>query len=158
MKIEAICLALLGGLVACSTDVSDDLVAAGEDASIETAQVTGTLTYRERIALRPGSVAEVWLLDTSLADAPAIEIAYQRIEDPGNPPIPFVLDYDPQEIREGMQYGVRATIRQADQLLFTSDTHYPVLTRGAGNTAEVLLIMVDRAPTKPGASSGDSNR
>jgi hypothetical protein len=43
MKIEAICLALLGGLVACSTDVSDDLVAAGEDASIETAQVTGTL-------------------------------------------------------------------------------------------------------------------
>jgi putative lipoprotein len=158
MKIEAICLALLGGLVACSTDVSDDLVAAGEDASIETAQVTGTLTYRERIALRPGSVAEVWLLDTSLADAPAIEIAYERIEDPGNPPIPFVLDYDPQEIREGMQYGVRATIRQADQLLFTSDTHYPVLTRGAGNTAEVLLIMVDRAPTKPGASSGDSNR
>ena len=158
MKIEAICLALLGGLVACSTDVSDDPVAVGGDASNDTAQVTGTLTYRERIALRPGSVAEVWLLDTSLADAPAIEIAYQRIEDPGNPPIPFVLDYDPQEIREGMQYGVRATIRQADQLLFTSDTHYPVLTRGAGNTAEVLLIMVDRAPTNPGASSGDSNR
>ena len=158
MKIEAICLALLGGLVACSTDVSDDLVAAGEDASIETAQVTGTLTYRERIALRPGSVAEVWLLDTSLADAPAIEIAYERIEDPGNPPIPFVLDYDPQEIREGMQYGVRATIRQADQLLFTSDTHYPVLTRGAGNTAEVMLIMVDRTQTKSDASSGDSTR
>ena len=158
MKIEAICLALLGGLVACSTDVSDDLVAAGEDASIETAQVTGTLTYRERIGLRPGSVAEVWLLDTSLADAPAIEIAYERIEDPGNPPIPFVLDYDPQEIREGMQYGVRATIRQADQLLFTSDTHYPVLTRGAGNTAEVMLIMVDRTQTKSDASSGDSTR
>ena len=158
MKIEAICLALLGGLVACSTDVSDDPVAAGGDASNDTAQVTGTLMYRERVALRPGSVAEVWLLDTSLADAPAVEIAYQKIEDPGNPPIPFVLDYDPQEIREGMQYGVRATIRQADQLLFTSDTHYPVLTRGAGNTAEVLLIMVDRAPTEPDASSGDSTR
>ncbi len=158
MKIEAICLALLGGLVACSTDVSDDLVAAGEDASIETAQVTGTLMYRERIALPPGSVAELWLLDTSLADAPAVEIAYQRIEDPGNPPIPFVLDYDPLKIQEGMQYGVRATIRHDGKLLFTSDTHYPVLTRGAGNTAEVLLIMVDRAPTKPGASSGDSNR
>ena len=158
MKIEAICLAILGGLVACSTDVSDDPVAAVEDASNDTAQVTGTLTYRERVALRPGSVAEVWLLDTSLADVPAIEIAYQRIEDPGNPPIPFVLDYDPQEIREGMQYGVRATIRHDGKLLFTSDTHYPVLTRGAGNTAEVLLIMVDRAPTEPDASSGDSTR
>ena len=43
-----------------------------------------------------------------------------------------------------MQYGVRATIRHADELLFTSDTHYPVLTRGAGNTAEIMLIMIDR--------------
>jgi putative lipoprotein len=149
---------LLGGVVACGAGLSDDPVAASEDATDDAAQVTGTLMYRERVALRPGSVAEVWLLDTSLADAPAVEIAYQKIEDPGNPPIPFVLDYDPQEIREGMQYGVRATIRQADQLLFTSDTHYPVLTRGAGNTAEVMLIMVDRTQTKSDASSGDSTR
>jgi putative lipoprotein len=83
------------------------------------------------------------LLDTSLADAPAVEIAYQRIEDPGTPPIPFTLDYDPREINERMQYGVRATIRHTGQLLFTSDTHYPVLTRGAGNKAEVMLIMIN---------------
>jgi putative lipoprotein len=159
MKSNAICLVLLGGLVACGSDGSGDPATAGDVAAAgDDARVTGTLMYRERVALRPGSVAEVWLLDTSLADAPAVEIAYQRIEDPGNPPIPFVLDYDPQEIREGMQYGVRATIRQADQLLFTSDTHYPVLTRGAGNTAEVMLIMVDRTQTKSDASSGDSTR
>jgi putative lipoprotein len=114
------------------------------DSSGNTAQVTGTLTYRERIALPPGAVAEVWLLDTSLADAPAVEIAYQEIEEPGSPPISFVLEYDTSKIQERMQYSVRATIRHADQLLFTSDTHYPVLTRGAGNTADVLLIMVDR--------------
>jgi putative lipoprotein len=123
---------LLGGVVACGAGLSDDPVAASEDATDDAAQVTGTLMYRERVALRPGSVAEVWLLDTSLADAPAVEIAYQKIEDPGNPP--------------------------ADQLLFTSDTHYPVLTRGAGNTAEVMLIMVDRTQTKSDASSGDSTR
>jgi len=158
MKKEAIGLVVFGGLAACSSGTSDNPTTTDMDASANTAQVTGTLTYRERIALPPGAVAEVWLLDTSLADAPAVEIAYQKIEDPGNPPIPFVLDYDPQEIREGMQYGVRATIRQADQLLFTSDTHYPVLTRGAGNTAEVMLIMVDRTQTKSDASSGDSTR
>ena len=158
MRNTAICLVLLGGLAACNSGTSGNPATTGMDAAGNTAQVTGTLMYRERVALRPGSVAEVWLLDTSLADAPAVEIAYQRIEDPGNPPIPFVLDYDPQEIREGMQYGVRATIRQADQLLFTSDTHYPVLTRGAGNTAEVMLIMVDRTQTKSDASSGDSTR
>ena len=152
MNGKSILLLLLGGLGACGPDMADDPSTAGGGDTANRAQVTGTLMYRERIALRPGSVAEVWLLDTSLADAPAVEIAYQRIEDPGNPPIPFVLDYDPAEIREGMQYSVRGTIRYGDELLFTSDTHYPVLTRGAGNTAEILLIMVDRAPREPAAS------
>lgn len=122
----------------------DEPAQAGDEATGSAAQVTGTLMYRERIALPPGAVAEVWLLDTSLADAPAKEIAYQRIAAPGSPPIPFALEYDPQQVRQGMQYTVRATIRQGEQLLFTSDTHYPVLTRGAANTADIMLIMVDR--------------
>jgi putative lipoprotein len=143
MKNAAMLLALLGSLAACGSETPGNLAATGSGTTGKTAQVTGTLLYRERMALPPGSVAEVWLLDTSLADAPAVEIAYQEIVDPGNPPIPFVLEYDPQQIRDGMQYTVRATIKQADRLLLTSDTHYPVLTRGAGDTAEVMLIMVE---------------
>ena len=143
MTKEVICLVLLGGLAACSADLPGDTAPTGDETSTSASQVTGTLTYRERMALPPGAVAEVWLLDTSLADAPAVEIAYQRIESPGNPPIPFVLSYDPKDIRESMQYSVRATIRHVDQLLFSSDTHHPVLTRGAGNTADLLLIRVN---------------
>lgn len=143
MNKAAVLVVVLGLMTACGAEVPDESAESGDEAAGKTAQVTGTLTYRERIALPPGAVAEVWLLDTSLADAPAAEIAYRQIEDPGNPPIPFVLEYDPQQIRERMQYTVRATIRHGEQLLFTSDTHYPVLTRGAGNTADVLLIMVD---------------
>jgi putative lipoprotein len=144
MKLNALSLVLLGALTACGSDVSDGPAATGDAAGSEKPQVTGTLMYRERMALPPGSVAEVWLLDTSLADAPAVEIAYQKIEGPGNPPIPFALDYDASKIEERMQYGVRATIRHDGRLLFTSDTHYPVLTRGAGNTADIMLIRVDR--------------
>jgi len=144
MKNLAMLSLVLGGLVACSPDIPDDPAATGANVSAGMEQVTGTLMYRERIFLPPGVVAEVWLLDTSLADAPAVEIAYQRIDDPGTPPIPFALDYDPSKIDERMQYGVRATISHDGQLLFTSDTHYPVLTRGAGNTADILLVMVDR--------------
>jgi putative lipoprotein len=144
MKNNAILMVLLGVLAACNAEAPDDSATTGEEATANMAQVTGTLMYRERIALPPGAVAEVWLLDTSLADAPAVEIAYQRINDPGNPPIPFVLEYDPSRIDERMQYGVRATISHDGQLLFTSDTHYPVLTRGAGNTADIMLIMVER--------------
>lgn len=143
MKSKAISLVLLGVLVACGADTPDDPATMAGDDTVDAARVTGTLVYRERMALPPGAVAEVWLLDTSLADAPAVEIAYQRIDSPGSPPIPFVLEYDVQQIREGMQYSVRATIRLADELLFTSDTHYPVLTRGAGNTADLLLIRVN---------------
>jgi putative lipoprotein len=144
MKLKALLLVSLGIFAACGPDAPENLAATGDQAGSKKAQVTGTLMYRERIALPPGSVAEVRLLDTSLADAPAKEIAYQAVEDPGTPPIPFVLDYDPSKIDERMQYGVRATISHDGQLLFTSDTHYPVLTRGAGNTADIMLIMIDR--------------
>ena len=144
MKIKASCLVLLCAVGACSSGVPDDPAAGDDGVAGNGSQVSGTLMYRERIALPPGAIAEAWLLDTSRADVPAVEIGYQKIEDPGNPPIAFVLDYDTQEIRDGMQYGVRATISVDGELLFTSDTHYPVLTRGAGNTADVMLIMVDR--------------
>ena len=142
MQNVAIFSVILCILVACSSDMSDDASATGGDIPENMEEVTGTLVYRERMALPPGAFAEVWLLDTSLADVAAVEIAYQRIDAPGSPPIPFALDYDPAKIREGMQYSVRATIRHADRLLFTSDTHYPVLTRGAGNTAEIMLVLV----------------
>ena len=160
MKNNMIFVTLIGVLAACGSGMPDDPVASGDDAASNNAQVTGTLMYRERMALPPGSVAEVWLLDTSLADAPAEEIAYQQIEDPGSPPIPFVLDYDRRKIREGMQYGVRATIRDGARLLFTSDTHYPVLTRGAGNKADVMLVMVDRPPQEnaAGIATDDTTR
>ena len=100
--------------------------------------------YRERIALPPGAVAKVRLLDTSLADVPAVEVASAEIKEAGNPPIPFVLNFDPSKIDDRKQYGVRATILHDGRLLFTSDTHYPVLTRGAGNRADIMLIMVER--------------
>jgi len=57
------------------------------------AQVTGTLKFRERIILRPGTVVEVSLPETSRVDAPATEFVRQVIENPEPPPIPFVLEY-----------------------------------------------------------------
>ena len=120
------------------------------DQSAPDAQVTGTLRYRERSLLKPDSVVEIWLLDTSRADVAATEIAYQKIANPGPPPIPFGLDYDPAKIQENMQYAVRAQITDGDTLIYTTDTHYPVLTRGAGNDVDLLLKRV--AP--PGRAAG----
>jgi len=57
------------------------------------AKVTGTLMFRDRIILRPGTIVEVSLSDTSRADAPATELAGQVIENPEPPPIRFALEY-----------------------------------------------------------------
>jgi copper homeostasis protein (lipoprotein) len=104
-----------------------------------TGLVRGTATYRERIALPPEAVLEVVLEDVSLADAPARELGSVRRTDPGSPPFSFEIAYDPAEIDQRRSYAVRADVRVDGRLLFTTDTVYPVLTRGAGTDVELLL-------------------
>ncbi len=58
------------------------------------------------------------------------------------PPIRFTMPYYAGKIDPSLTYAVRAVIRVDGRLWFTSDTHYPVLTRGAGNTVDVLLKRV----------------
>jgi len=47
---------------------------------------------------------------------------------------------------------VRAEIRHEGRLLFTTDTHYPVLTRGAGNRVDILVKRVAGTGKKPDVS------
>lgn len=103
------------------------------------AVVTGTVYYRERIMLVPGSVLEVVLEDVSLADAPAVQIAAYRKEDPGSPPFAFELPFDPATIDERHTYGARARITVDGRLRFISDTAHHVITRDNGNQVEILV-------------------
>ena len=112
----------------------------------ETGTVTGTINYRERIALSPEAIATITLEDVSLADAPANVIAKQELVNPGAPPIAFELEFPRSAIDERMSYSVRAQIHDRGRLMFTTDTHAPVLTRGAGNTVDLPMIMVARKP------------
>ncbi len=105
--------------------------------------VTGTATYRERIALPPDATLYVELQDISRADAAAVTLAAQRYALNGVPS-DFELTYDDALIREGMTYAVRGAIYGGDELLFTTDTIHPVLTNGEGNTAELLLVQTNR--------------
>ena len=115
--------------------VSIDGMAGGEPAS-----VTGTVTYRERIALTPEAVVQVQLLDVSIADASAKLVAEQTIKPQHQVPIPFELIYDPAVIDERFTYAVRATIRERGQLMFTTDRSYRVLTRGSPSHVDLVLV------------------
>ena len=104
-----------------------------------TKMVTGTATYRERIALPPKAVFEATLEDVSRPDSLAILIGRTRVETPGQPPFRFSIDYEPARIVENRTYSVRARIRVDGKLIFITDQSYPVLTKGHGN--HVVMIM-----------------
>ena len=107
-----------------------------------TAQLKGTASYRERVALTPDAVFEAMLEDVSRADAQAIVIGSVRIDKPAQVPIRFEIPYDPARIDQSHSYSVRGRIARGSQLLFTSDQAYPVLTRGHGKEMQLLLRMV----------------
>ncbi len=113
---------------------------AARGARAQQAAIAGTATYRERVALPPGAVLEVELLDVSRQDAPAVRIAQAVIPAARQVPITFTLSYDPARIEERSAYAVRAEIRVDGRAAFRTDRRFPVLTRGAGTTVELLLV------------------
>jgi putative lipoprotein len=125
---------------------------AGDDPVVNA--IEGTASYRERIAMPPGAEFEAVLQDVSIADAPAMRVARTIIADAPNPPIRFTIPYDPGKIDAGRHYSVRAVIRVEGKLWFTSDQAYPVLTRGAGHSVDILMKRVAASPAADAALLG----
>src|SRR4029079_1466164 len=106
--------------------------------------VVGPATYRERIVMPPGAVFEATLEDVTRIDAPTVVIASIRIEQPSNVGIPFEIGYDRAMIVPSRRYAVRGRILVDGKPFFVTDQHYPVLTSGAGNQADLLFRKVSR--------------
>jgi putative lipoprotein len=107
------------------------------------AKVTGTVTYRERIALPPTAVIKVQLVDVSRADAPAVVIGEQVIPAEGKQvPFAFEIAYDSTRIEANHSYAVQARIEDDGQLRFINDQRYAVITRGAPIHVEIVLRSV----------------
>ena len=106
-------------------------------------QVTGTVAYRERIALPPTAVILVRLVDVSRADAPSLVLAEQKVPTSGRQvPVSFALAYDPAAIVPAHTYAIQVRIENAGQLLFISDTHHPVITRDQPRHVDVIVRRV----------------
>ncbi|MGH7893459.1 MAG: YbaY family lipoprotein [Candidatus Binatia bacterium] len=119
-------LALVGGLAV----IMSGGVARGQENPAS--EITGTVTYLQRLALPPEAAVRLWLEDVSRADAPAEVVKEVTVPTQGRQvPIPFRLPYDEGQIDESHRYHVRASIVVGDTLLFTSAAGSPVLTHGA---------------------------
>jgi putative lipoprotein len=109
-------------------------------------RVTGTLAYRERIALPEGAVARVMLVDVAAIGVPERVIAVTEIRPAGQVPIAFAIDFAPEQIEPERRYGVRATLAGPDgRPLWATPAAAPVLTQGAPETVELWLQRVSAA-------------
>ena len=117
-----------------------------------TATVSGEASYRQRIAVPPGTQLEVVLADVSLADAPAQTIGSTTLADAGQPPYRFEIHYPPERIIASHRYAVRARLTHEGRLLFTTDQTYPVIT--GGHPSEVRLLLKPVAASNPKPMSG----
>lgn len=102
--------------------------------------LSGTVAYRERIALDPNARVEVTLSDVSRADAPSIEIARTEFGARGRQvPLPFELTYDRSKIDPRGRYAVSARITGRDgRLMWISNMHNPLPP--AGESIALMLV------------------
>lgn len=108
-----------------------------------TATLTGTVTYRPRIALAPEAAITVRLEDSSRQDVAATLVAEFTDTAKGRQvPIPFAIAYDPKTIEAGHTYTLRATIHEGERLAFTTDSSNPVITNGKTSDVGLNLAMV----------------
>lgn len=113
-------------------------------------QISGTARLQQPLALPPDAVLEVVLIDAALADAPARVLGRTRIQPAGQPPFRFSISYQDRDLTPRGRYGVRATLRQGERLLFTTDTFTPVLRGGANAPLSLQLVPVGSG--RPGQS------
>jgi putative lipoprotein len=102
--------------------------------------VTGTVLYRERIAMPANGTVHVELVDISRQDVPPIVVAEHTIITEGKtPPYPFTLQYDPSKIDSRHVYAVQARVMVNDKVWFTTTDSYLVITNNQGTDLEVVM-------------------
>lgn len=128
---------------------------AAADAAVVAGAITGTVAYRERMALPADAIIQVLLLDVSRQDVAATRVAEATVRPEGRQvPLPFELPYDPAAIQPTHRYAVRAAIRSENRLLFTTGAAAPVITDGHPTTVRLMLARV-RGPVDTGSEAPD---
>lgn len=120
------------------------------------AAITGSVAYRERVALPPDAIAEVSLIDATAQDVAAPVIATTTVRSEGKQvPLAFTLPYDESRIDKTHLYTVRAVIKSGPQLLWTTDIVRGVITQGNPVHVDLMLTRVDPSVASGAGAAGD---
>jgi putative lipoprotein len=114
--------------------------------------VSGTITYRDRVALPANTVVTVQIARVYADRGPEF-IAEQTFNTNGaQPPFAYSIAYEPARIDQNASYTVQSTISVGGQVRYSTNTIVPVITRG-NPTQNVTMTLVARG-SLPNTSGG----
>ncbi len=120
--------------------------------------ISGTVTYRPRIALPPDAVVRVSLEDVNRADAKSTVLAEQTILTDGRQvPIPFELKVADSSMVPNGRYALRAQIHGDGGALLWTTNEFHSVPSGSAPAKDVELVVVQTADDV-GKTAGDSTR
>lgn len=108
----------------------------------EVAQMTSLSTqvmYLDRSMLPDGAQVSVSLLDVSIVGGKPLTLAEQVVTVQGGPPYALTLEYDKSQIQEGHRYGLAATIKLADKMLYQSTDYLDPFTKEQTGDIEIVV-------------------
>ena len=106
--------------------------------------LNGTVNFRAPVALAPGAVVTVRLLDISPGVAPGQVLEEQTVAVTGNPPFPFQLSYKAEDIQPPKRARVEARLAVDGKLRFYTILAYPVTPGNADTQIELWLDSATR--------------
>jgi putative lipoprotein len=108
--------------------------------SIKTSQLTGTISYREKIVLPQGSEIVAQIRDITSGDP--VVVAETKITTQGeNVPVSFTINYNPVKISEDRNYDIYATIAIDGQTKWVNIDYTPFLEGGVPKTSVDLMLV-----------------
>ncbi|OOE55654.1 YbaY family lipoprotein [Salinivibrio kushneri] len=114
----------------------------GNSQTNDLATVSGSLVYRERLALPENASVTVRLVEIKTMDAPGKVISRQSFVTEGQQtPLRFSLNYDPSQITATHDYVITAQIDVSDRPLFITNTVNKVIT-DTNHTYDPTLTLV----------------
>lgn len=119
-----------------------------------TASLTGTITYRERIALPADALVTLQIAEVTASGAAGRVIVEQTFATSGaQPPFRFNLTYNPAVIDAGRVYTLQGYIRSGSNTLFATDGIIPVITGNAPRNDINVTMVTARSANLPAAGS-----
>jgi len=128
------CILILLGLLGCQDDHA----------------VTGTLESAETLELPGAATVMVFLEDVTDEHAAPEMVTKVRLDHQGKLPLPFVIEFDPETIKDDRKYSVHGLVREGPRVLFVTDPTTPVITHGHGKKVALTLHPVTPWPALEG--------